>query len=103
MHQRKQSFQQKGPKLLLGTSNAELVALSAIDGALVWKTVLSSEILALPRVEDGMVIVRTSDGRITALDEKTGATRWSYERTIPALSVRTAAATLTEIPSTVAT
>lgn len=77
-----------GDKILLGTSNAELVALNVADGALAWKAVLSGEILALPQAKSGTVIVRTSDGRITALDAKTGGTRWSYERTIPPLSVR---------------
>ncbi len=74
--------------LLLGTSDGELVALSAVDGSLAWKATLSSEILALPRVEGGMIVVRTSDGRVTGLDEKTGGTRWAYERSIPPLSVR---------------
>ena len=77
-----------GDKLLFGTSNAELMAFSIMDGSLAWKTVLSSEVLALPRVSGGLVVVRTSDGRITALDSGTGASRWSYDRSIPPLSVR---------------
>jgi outer membrane protein assembly factor BamB len=75
-------------KLILGTSDAEVAAFSSADGTLLWKTTLSSEILALPSVGDGMVVVRSSDGHITALDEKTGATQWTYERSAPALSVR---------------
>ncbi|MGZ8217622.1 outer membrane protein assembly factor BamB [Methylomagnum sp.] len=77
-----------GDNVLLGTSNGELVALSGADGSMVWKAGLSSEILALPQVKRGTVIVRTSDGRITALEETSGGTRWSYERTVPPLSVR---------------
>lgn len=75
-------------KLILGTSNAEVVALNDGDGSVLWKTGVSSEILALPRVEGDTVVVRSSDGRITALDEASGATRWYYDRTIPALSIR---------------
>lgn len=75
-------------KIVLGTSNAEVAAFNVADGALLWKSTVSSEILALPRIEDGVVVVRGSDGRITALDEKDGHTLWSYDRTAPALLVR---------------
>ncbi|MDD1650490.1 MAG: outer membrane protein assembly factor BamB [Methylococcaceae bacterium] len=77
-----------GDKLLLGTSNAELVALSLADGALLWKRALSSEILALPRVSRNVIVVRTSDGRLAGLDLNSGGVKWSHERTIPPLSVR---------------
>ena len=75
-------------KIVLGTSNAEVVAYNAADGALLWKTSVSSEILALPRIASDIVVVRSSDGRITALDEKNGATLWTHERSTPALSLR---------------
>jgi outer membrane protein assembly factor BamB len=74
--------------LVLGTSNAEVAAYNSADGALLWKSTVSSEILALPRIGDGVVVVRGSDGRITALDQKDGRTLWSYERSAPALLVR---------------
>lgn len=74
--------------LVLGTGNAEVAAYSVVDGALLWKSSVSSEILALPRIADGVVVVRGSDGRITALDQKDGRTRWSYERSAPPLLVR---------------
>ncbi|WP_097990938.1 outer membrane protein assembly factor BamB [Methyloterricola oryzae] len=74
--------------LVLGTSNAEVAAYNTADGALLWKSTVSSEILALPRIGDGVVVVRSSDGRITALDQKDGRTLWSYERSAPALLVR---------------
>lgn len=77
-----------GAKLILGTSNAEVVALNADDGSILWKTNVSSEILALPRVEGDTVVVRSSDGRITAFDEDTGATRWYHDRSIPPLAIR---------------
>lgn len=77
-----------GDKLLLGTSNAELVALNLADGALLWKRALSSEILALPRVSRNVIVVRTSDGRLAGVDLNSGGVKWSHERTIPPLSVR---------------
>ena len=77
-----------GDKLLLGTSNAELVAISITDGHLIWKSSLSSEILALPRIGRQTVVVRTSDGRLVGLDLNNGGRKWAHERSIPPLSVR---------------
>lgn len=77
-----------GDKLLLGTSNAELIAISVANGSLLWKSSLTSEILALPREDRNIVVVRTSDGRLAGLDLKNGALKWSHERSIPPLSVR---------------
>ena len=77
-----------GDKLLIGTNNAELIALSSLDGSIQWKTILSSEVLALPRVKRNMVVARTTDGRRFGVDLNTGSIRWSHERIIPALSVR---------------
>lgn len=81
-------------KLIMGTSNAEVLAYSASDGALLWKTVVTSEILAPPRIANGVVVVRGSDGRLTGLDEKTGATLWNYERPVPALMMRSRGASI---------
>lgn len=77
-----------GDKLLLGTTNAELVALGLADGALQWKSALTSEILALPRTSRNLVVARTSDGRLAGLDLNSGGLKWSHERSVPPLSVR---------------
>ena len=75
-------------KIILGTKDAEVAAYTVADGTLLWKTTLASEIIALPAVSDGIVVVRGSDGRITGLDEKNGATLWNHERAAPPLAVR---------------
>jgi len=77
-----------GDKLLLGTSNAELVAISLADRALIWKTALTSEMMSLPRVSHNIVVARTSDGRIAGFDLGHGGIKWSHERTLPPLSIR---------------
>jgi outer membrane protein assembly factor BamB len=74
--------------LILGSSNAEIIALNANDGAVLWRTSLSSEVLALSQIKGDWVIARTTDGKLTGLDLKTGGTRWYHERAVPALSVR---------------
>lgn len=77
-----------GDKLVFGTSNADLVVVSMVDGALIWKSAMTSEVVSLPRIGHNIVVVRTTDGRIAALDLGKGEPRWSHERLLPALSVR---------------
>jgi outer membrane protein assembly factor BamB len=74
--------------IFLGTNNAEVVALSIENGAVLWKTQVTSEVLAVPAAASGIVIVRTTDGAVIALNEKTGQKSWSYEHTVPPLTVR---------------
>lgn len=74
--------------VILGSSDAEVVALNIETGAVLWKTAVSSEVLSVPVIANNLVIVRTTDGSLIALDEKTGGKRWSYDRNVPALSIR---------------
>ncbi len=77
-----------GEVLLLGTRQAEVLALSQKDGALVWRAPVSSEVLAAPAAGEGMVVVRAGDGKIAALDLHDGARRWLVERPVPSLTLR---------------
>ncbi len=74
--------------VILGSSNAEVVALDIETGVVLWKAPVSSEVLSVPVVADHIVVVRTTDGSVFALDEKAGGKLWSYERNVPALSIR---------------
>jgi len=58
------------------------------DGKLHWFTKVSSEVLSAPQIVDGLVVVRTSDGRISALSVEDGKRQWLYERATPTLVVR---------------
>jgi outer membrane protein assembly factor BamB len=80
--------------LFFGTSDAEVIALDANTGKDKWKAIVPSEVLTVPVVAENSVIVRTTDGTLIALDKHTGGKRWSYERNVPALSVRGASAPL---------
>lgn len=73
---------------ILGSSDAEVIALNIENGATLWKSTVSSEVLSVPVIAKGIVVVRTIDGAIVAFDEKTGKKLWHYEQNIPALSVR---------------
>ena len=76
-----------GRVVLVGTAKGEVLALDPA-GKQLWKAQLSSEILSAPQIEQGVVVIRSGDGRIYGLDALTGARRWLYQRTLPALSVR---------------
>jgi outer membrane protein assembly factor BamB len=78
--------------VVVGTSEAEVVARDAKTGKKRWVAEVSSEVLATPRVAKGLVIVRTGDGNVYALDAKSGIEKWVYDRSIPVLTLRGTAA-----------
>ena len=49
---------------------------------------MSSEVLSAPQAADGIVVVRTADGRIFGLDAPDGKRKWLYQRAMPALALR---------------
>jgi outer membrane protein assembly factor BamB len=58
------------------------------NGKLKWKSLVSSEVLSISPVADGVVMVRSGDGRIAGLNAVDGKRVWMYERSTPALVVR---------------
>ena len=81
-------------RLLLGTSQGEVLAVDAGDGRILWQAEVSSEVLAPPRVAGETVVVRTGDGRLYGLAWADGSRRWVYDRSTPALSLRGTSAPL---------
>lgn len=77
-----------GNLVVVGTPKGEVLAFDA-QGRERWKTRVSSEVLAAPAVAEGLVIVRSGDNRIFGLDASDGKRRWVYQRSTPALSLRT--------------
>ena len=73
--------------VLVGGEKGDLAAFEQ-DGKLRWKVRVSSEILSAPQVSNGIVVVRTGDGRIAGLSATNGTRQWLYERATPALIVR---------------
>ena len=76
-----------GGLVLVGGIKGDLAAFGE-DGKLRWKARMSSEVLSAPQVADGIVVVRTGDGRIAGLNVADGKRQWLYERATPALIVR---------------
>ncbi|MCU7870903.1 MAG: outer membrane protein assembly factor BamB, partial [Candidatus Thiodiazotropha sp. (ex Lucinoma borealis)] len=74
--------------LALGTLEAELILLNVQDGAERWRQRVSSEVLSTPAIKGGRVVCRTTDGGVTAYATDTGEKRWSYDRSVPVLTLR---------------
>lgn len=73
--------------VLAGTAHGEVLAFD-FAGKLAWKVQLTGEVLAPPAGADGVVVVRTGDGRIYGLNAADGKQRWVYQRALPPLAVR---------------
>ena len=76
--------------IAVGSGKGEVLAFDS-NGRALWKTQVSSEVLAAPQIGDDVVVVRSADGRIFGLDAKDGKRKWYYQRSTPALTVRTPA------------
>jgi len=74
--------------VLVGTPKGEVLAFSAVDGAPLWRTALSGEILVPPVADAGVVAARGNDGRIYVLEAASGKLRWQYSRALPVLTLR---------------
>jgi outer membrane protein assembly factor BamB len=80
-----------------GTAGGEVIALTT-DGKLRWRVRVSSEVTSPPLVHDDLVIVRTADARVFALDASSGERRWLFQRSPPSLAVRAYSAFAAEGP-----
>lgn len=74
--------------VLVGTSDAEVIALDADNGSIKWRSHVSSEVLSVPRAARGVVVVRTIDGKLFGLNAEDGKRLWLYDRTVPVLTLR---------------
>ncbi len=73
--------------LFLGTKKGEVLAYD-LNGALLWRSQLTSELMVPPQAEDGVVVTRTADGHIFGLNAADGTRRWLVTRPMPVLVLR---------------
>jgi outer membrane protein assembly factor BamB len=71
----------------VGTDKGDVLAFTT-DGKPLWQVKVTSEVVSPPRVADGVVVVRSGDGRVFGLAAADGKTRWVYLRNNPPLTVR---------------
>ncbi len=74
--------------VLVGTREAEVIALDQIAGRELWRANVSSEVVSAPQTNGSIVVLQTVDGKLVGLDAVTGTQTWIYETTIPALTLR---------------
>jgi outer membrane protein assembly factor BamB len=58
------------------------------DGKLLWKGTAPGEVISPPLVGNGLVVVRTVDGQITAFNAQTGEQKWNYRNRAVPLNLR---------------
>ncbi|WP_190319872.1 outer membrane protein assembly factor BamB [Candidatus Enterovibrio escicola] len=75
-------------KLYLGTETGELIVLDEKTGVVVWRTKTKGEILSRPLVDEGIVVVNSSLGVLSAYEAETGEQLWSFSNNIPNLTLR---------------
>lgn len=75
-------------RILIGTTRGELIALAVGDGTELWRTEVSSEVLAPPASAAGAVFAQTADGRLVALEAADGSRRWAFDSQVPLLTLR---------------
>lgn len=76
-----------GLTVVVATPRGEVLAYD-VEGTLRWRAQVSSDVTAPPLVGRGVVVVRSTDHRITAFDAVNGKRRWTYQRQQPPLSLR---------------
>jgi outer membrane protein assembly factor BamB len=82
--------------VLVGSSEADLIALSADSGEERWRTSVSSEVLSVPQIYEDVVIVQTVDGNIAGLNAESGERVWIHDRSAPVLTLRGTSTPLVE-------
>ena len=80
--------------VVVGTDKGDVLAFDA-DGKAEWTARVSSEVIAPPRLSDGIVVVFSGDGRIYGLTAVDGKTKWVHQRSNPSLTIRNVAGGVT--------
>lgn len=73
--------------LVVTGTNGHVVLLDN-SGNIVWTVDASSEVLMPAQIAAELVVIRSVDGRISALRLKDGSEQWTFKRDVPALSLR---------------
>lgn len=77
-----------GYTVVVGTPRGEVLAFGA-DGKALWTAQVSSDVISPALIGQGLVVVRSTDQRISAFDARSGKLKWSYQRPQPPLTLRT--------------
>ncbi len=67
-----------GGRLFVTTGFAQVIALDAASGEVLWRSVVSGPMRAAPAAYDGRVFAVTKDNQLHALDAATGVSLWNH-------------------------
>lgn len=81
-------------QVLVGTLDAEVIALKRADGEELWRSRTSSEVIGPPVRGGEIVIARSVDGRVYGIDASAGQRVWAFDRDVPNLVLRGSSAPL---------
>ena len=73
--------------VVVGTDKGDVLAFDT-NGNPKWSTKVTTEVIAPPRVADGIVAIFAGDGSIHALSAADGVKKWVNQRVAPSLTVR---------------
>ncbi|HUN94554.1 MAG TPA: outer membrane protein assembly factor BamB [Burkholderiaceae bacterium] len=76
-----------GTTVAVATAKGEVLAYGS-DGKPRWKAQVASDVVVPPLVGRGLVVVRSTDHRISAFSSDSGKREWMYQRQTPPLSLR---------------
>lgn len=76
-----------GFTVAVATPRGEVIVLDS-DGRERWRAQVSSDVSVPPLVGRGLVIVRSTDHRLSAFEADSGKRRWIYNRQLPPLTLR---------------
>jgi outer membrane protein assembly factor BamB len=68
-----------GTILYATTGQADLVAVNAVEGKILWRQPVSSPLRAAPTVSNGRIFIIGVDNRLMSLNAKDGSLVWSYD------------------------
>lgn len=80
--------------VVVGTAKGDVLAFSLADGSLQWRAALGAVAMATPAISSDTVVVLAADGVVHALARDSGQERWTYNTTVPTLSLHANAAPL---------
>jgi outer membrane protein assembly factor BamB len=78
-------------------SDGDTAVVAARDGSLIaldstgktrWSVALGTEVVTVPAAGQGLVVVRSSDNRVSAFELDSGKRRWTLQRQAPTLMLR---------------
>ena len=74
--------------IYFGSKQDTVTAIKRSDNTILWQRIMSSEVMAISKIVNDIIYVRTNDSNISAIDIKTGKFLWINSQISAGLSIR---------------